>query len=215
MKFKLLVGVIATVLAVSAAGYRSHRHTHVRSGAAGVFDYYVLVLSWSPEFCFSHPNAAQCGKHTGFIVHGLWPQSADGSYPQNCATNQPPPSNPRALEDIMPAEIIEHEWKQHGTCSGLSGDAYFALLRKAYESVKIPPRMAAPSSSFTIRPRELKRAFEQANPQLNDNQMAIQVRGNYLNAVDICESKSETPVPVACLNLRDTRQGSFVVPPVR
>ena len=60
-----------------------------------------------------------------------------------------------------------HEWLQHGTCSGLSGDAYFALTRKTFQALNIPARLQAPSSSFSLAPKELKQAFEQANPNLN------------------------------------------------
>lgn len=37
----------------------------------GAFDYYLLTLSWSPEFCLTHPSAAECSAHPGFILHGL------------------------------------------------------------------------------------------------------------------------------------------------
>ncbi len=203
------------LLALSFTCSASHRHSRPRLGEAGVFDYYVLVLSWSPEFCYSHASAAECSKHSGFVVHGLWPQNNDGSYPLNCPTNQPPPADPSLMADIMPAEIIQHEWQQHGTCSGLNGDAYFALIRKAFQSLKIPSRLQAPSSSFTLAPKNLKQAFEQANPNLSDPDIAVQLRGNYLSAVELCLIKSGQPTPIACSNLKDSRAGTFVVPPVR
>ncbi len=204
-------------LALASICYPSHHH-HTRSrprGQAGVFDFYMLVLSWSPEFCFSKPSAAECSIHAGFLVHGLWPQNNDGTYPSNCATDQPGPTNPSAMADIMPSEIIEHEWQTHGTCSGLSGDAYFGLLRKVFQSVSIPPQFKAPSSSFTIRPAQLKQAFEHSAPNLVDTDITIQLRGNYLNAVNICESHSANPAPVACSGVKDIPGGTFIVPPVR
>lgn len=207
--------VAAFLLALSITCSASHRHSGSRSGQAGIFDYYVLVLSWSPEFCYSHVNAAQCSTHSGFVVHGLWPQNNDGSYPLNCQTNQPPPFNPSSMAGIMPAELIQHEWEQHGTCSGLSGDAYFALIRRAFQALKIPTRLQAPSSSFTLAPKELKQAFEQANPNLSTPDIAVQLRGNYLSAVELCMTKGEQPTPTTCSNIRDTRAGTFVVPPVR
>jgi ribonuclease I len=49
---------------------------------AGVFDYYLLTLSWSPTFCLTHKDDAQCsGKGYGFVLHGLWPQYAKGGWP--------------------------------------------------------------------------------------------------------------------------------------
>ncbi len=84
MRFKTAIVLLLSISTISLA---SHRHNRTRSGQAGAFDYYMLVLSWSPEFCYSHPNAAQCSQHTGFTVHGLWPQRNDGSYPVNLPDN--------------------------------------------------------------------------------------------------------------------------------
>ena len=43
--------------------------------------------------------------------------------------------------DIMPSKrLVFHEYRKHGTCSGLGVDGYFDLARQLYEKVKIPPR---------------------------------------------------------------------------
>src|SRR5579872_2060362 len=127
MRKATFVLALLAVASVCASASRHHR-THRAAAQPGAFDFYVFVFSWSPEFCHGHPSAAECTNHAGFLVHGLWPQNNDGSYPLHCQTNQPGPTNPGAMSDIMPAEIIQHEWAQHGTCSGLSGDDYFALI---------------------------------------------------------------------------------------
>ena len=207
--------LISLLLVFSLGCFPSHRRHKSRSVETGAFDFYILVLAWAPEFCYSHPDASECSTHSGFVVHGLWPQNSDGSYPSNCATNHPPPSDFSSLADIMPQEIIRHEWQTHGTCSGLSGDAYFALIRRAFESVTIPADLKAPSSSSTMHPRELKQDFEKVNASLNDSEIAVQLRGRYLNAVEICLSKTEALKPAACSNVRDASGGSFIVPPVR
>ena len=207
--------VTAALFILSLTCLASHRRSHAQTGQSGVFDFYLLVLSWSPEFCYSRPAAAECSEHKGFVVHGLWPQNNDGSYPSNCRTDQPGPSNPLSMSDIMPAEIVRHEWQQHGTCSGLSGDAYFALIRKAYESVRIPQLFKAPAASFATTSGQLKHAFEGSNPQLNDSEMAVQLRTRYLNAVEICIAKGSNPQAIPCSGLRDARSGTFLVPPVK
>src|SRR5579859_7556220 len=61
------------------------------SGAS--FDFYLLNLSWSPEFCHGHPTAIECAAHATFVLHGLWPQNTDGTYPENCS-NANGPSDP-------------------------------------------------------------------------------------------------------------------------
>ena len=192
-----------------------HRQHNVERGQAGGFDFYLFVLSWSPEYCYSHRSAPECAAHKGFVVHGLWPQNADGTYPLNCSTNQPPASNPNVVADIMPPEIIPHEWRQHGTCSGLSGDAYLALMRRLHDSIRIPEQFQAPRSSFASSPRQLKQEFEEANPGLDPADLAIQLHGRYLNAIEVCMSKSAQPRPIACSGVRDATGGTFLVPPVR
>jgi ribonuclease T2 len=203
------------LLAISLYAYPTHQQRRSRSGQAGAFDFYLLVLSWSPEFCYSRPTAAECGTHAGFVVHGLWPQNNDGSYPHNCQTNQPPPTNAAPVENFMPKEIIQHEWQEHGTCSGLSGDEYFMLIRKVYDSIHIPSEFQAPRSSFTTSPSKLKQDFGRNNRGLREANVAVQLRGHYLNAVEFCLSKGADPGPIACSNVKDAAGGTFIVTPVR
>lgn len=173
------------------------------------------MLSWSPEFCHSHPSAEQCSKHIGFIVHGLWPQNNNGTWPENCPTNQSPPTSVSPVADIMPQEIVAHEWQAHGTCSGLGGDAYLALIRRVHDSIRIPSDLQNPTGNTTAHPTDLKRDFEQANPGLTDNEIAVQLHAGYLNAVEFCLSKSSSPAPVACSGVRDASRSTFRVPRVR
>lgn len=184
-------------------------------GKAGQFDYYLLVLSWSPEFCHGKPGAAECKDHRGFVLHGLWPQYNNGGYPVGCATSQPPPTDLSKIKQIMPPEIVAHEWKQHGTCSGLSGDDYFRLAETVFASVKIPADFIGPARTTTSRPSTLKKDFEDANPNLADSDIAIQLQQGYLSAVELCFSKDEHPTPTPCLHIRDVAGGTFRVPPVK
>src|SRR5208283_3319023 len=81
------------------------------------FDYYLLTLSWAPEFCASNPSArssAECAtnKHMGLVVHGLWPQYNNGQWPQDCAST--PPVSSSIVDHMMPmmpgSSLIQHEW---------------------------------------------------------------------------------------------------------
>ena len=48
-------------------------------------DYFLLALSWVPSWCAAEGdarNAAQCDTDAGWLVHGLWPQYADGGWPE-------------------------------------------------------------------------------------------------------------------------------------
>ena len=144
------------ILAAAIAGCRSQPATResaktqparetARLTASG-FDYYLLNLSWSPEFCYSHPSAAECAEHDTFVLHGLWPENNDGTYPENCSS-APGPPEPGNYSDLYSDQgLLEHEWRTHGTCSGLGADDFFATVRKAYKSVKL-------KVSFEFHPR--------------------------------------------------------------
>jgi len=144
---------IAVVLAVVAGAVLSGSGT-----APGTFDYYVLSLSWSPEYCATSggnaPNGdLQCrgAKKYGFVLHGLWPQYAKGGWPTTCSTTRavPPEVIDRVLP-IMPSRALpQHEWDKHGTCSGKDVGAYFDDAARADPS-RLPGGQSGPAGR---RPR--------------------------------------------------------------
>jgi ribonuclease T2 len=172
-----------------------------------------LSLSWSPEFCYSHPGNIECRQHRGFIVHGLWPQFRGRRGPEYCS-HAPGPSTLHFDVAIMPdPALARHEWLAHGTCSGLSPDQYFDLVRRAYDSIRIPPQLAAPHRQLRATPGELVRAFEQANPGLRGSSIELTCRGAYLDAVNICLTK--TLRPANCSAPHGCRTSAVKIPPVR
>jgi ribonuclease T2 len=216
MKSRGLIALtMLSLIAVAAAASRHRSASQAAQGQPGVFGYYLLTLSWSPEFCHSpaHAEKPECQSgHYGFVVHGLWPQYAQG-YPENCS-NAPGLANPAEMADFMPdVGLVAHEWSTHGTCSGLDAESYFKLLRQAFTSVKIPVRFAAPHDSFSIPPQEVKSAFVEANPNFSAGEMTVSCGNNYLTAVSMCMTKDLKPT--ACQNLRDCRANVIRVTPVR
>jgi len=206
--------LLLLALLAAAAGYSKHHGSRpAMPGTPGVFDYYLLTLSWSPEFCHSHADRPECQSgHHGFVVHGLWPQYTDG-YPENCSTASGL-LNPAEVADIMPdAGLVNHEWSTHGTCSGLDAESYFKLLRRAFTSVKVPERFKAPRENFSISPQEVKNEFVQANPNLRAEELTVSCGNNYLTAVSLCLTKDLKAT--ACQNLRDCRANVIRVPAVR
>jgi len=165
----------------------------------GDFDYYLLALSWSPTYCADvgeERRDPQCspsgGRPYAFVLHGLWPQYERG-WPSNCRSPDrgyvPGPVADRML-DIMPSKrLLFHEYRTHGTCSGLGVDAYFDLARQLYMKVHIPSRFASPvEERMTIAPGELISELVAANPQLKPDMIAIVCggAGNRLREVRIC-----------------------------
>lgn len=175
------------------------------------FDYYLLNLSWSPEFCYSHQNAPECGRRTTFVLHGLWPQNSDGSYPQNCS-NAPGPANPSQYSDIYPDQgLLEHEWRTHGTCSGLSADAFFTTARAAFQSFTIPPKLAQLNSQISMPPDQILSLVEGSNPSMNASSLALSCGNNFLTAVEVCLDKQLHPI--ACGPVRSCRARTVRIPP--
>lgn len=157
------------------------------------FDFYVLSLSWSPSWCLDNDTAGrsqQCDPNNrhGFIVHGLWPQNERG-YPEFCRTQEPdrvPEALGESLFDIMPSMgLIGHQWRKHGSCSGLSQRDYFTVLRAARDRVKIPPSLREATPQRTS-PGEIEAAFTTANPQLKPQAMAVTCDSGRVEEVRIC-----------------------------
>jgi len=164
--------------------------------APGNFDFYLLTLSWSPGFCDTggaekSPDQCSVGANLGFVVHGLWPQFQHG-YPSDCDAN-PRPVSRIALEEthgVFPNEgLARYEWRKHGTCTGLSPEAFFASVKRARASIEIPDAFNAPREQQSMAPLDIQRAFVEANPDLRPQAMAIGCAQGELQEVRLCFSK--------------------------
>jgi len=192
------VFVLASAILVASAfaqdaGARSSRHRG--QDTPGRFDFYVLSLSWSPSFCESgggrNGSDEQCsrGRPYAFVVHGLWPQYERG-FPKYCGKAPWVDREViRSMTDIMPAYgLVLHEWKTHGTCSGLDAGAYFGTVRRAYDRVKIPARFTRVNDRITVSPDDIERAFIEANPGLESDMISVTCDSR-LREVRICMTK--------------------------
>ncbi len=162
----LLLTVVGLLLGCASA---KHRHNSA-DDTPGNFDYYLLTLSWAPEFCSTHgsnESSSECDpqRHFGFVVHGLWPENEDGSYPQHCAPAQPvAQATVQHMLPIIPDRgLIQHEWATHGTCSGLDTQTYFADVEKAFRQVQIPQEYRAPTQTINANPADIEQKFADAN----------------------------------------------------
>lgn len=190
---------------------RQSRNTRPSAGGPQNFDYYLLNLSWSPEFCYSHRGAPECARHSAFVLHGLWPQNTNGSYPQDC-NNAPGPANPAQYSDIYPdAGLLEHEWHTHGTCSGLSADDFFATARAAFKSFTIPPKLAQLDTQVSMTPDQILSLVTASNPSIPETSLVLSCGNNYLTAVEVCLDKQLHPI--ACGPVRLCRARLVRIPP--
>lgn len=229
-----VLGLIAIVAAVVFVADALARRDGERDGegdgrartehVAGQFDYYVLVLSWSPTYCETEGrdrNEPQCDgpRPYAFVVHGLWPQYQRG-WPDFCRVSEDFVPNPviSATLDIMPSRgLVVHQYRKHGTCSGLKPAPYFAEVRQAFEAITIPEPFRLPADPITISPSGLEQAFLAANPAMRSDQIAVSCRGNRLHEVRICLNK-DLSLRACGPNEAQKRlcdRGQIVLPPVR
>jgi ribonuclease T2 len=195
----------------------------------GNFDYYTMVLSWSPTHCSTTERGTddnQCartdGIRYGFVLHGLWPQYESG-YPERCHTRWKPFVPDQVINDVsdvMPSRgLIIHEYREHGTCSGLRPQPYFALARELFRRINIPKRYRNPFETQVISPRDVMVDFLRANPELKPNMITITCGGpgNRLRDVRICMTKQGRPRPCGINEMKGNlcRASQMRVPPVR
>jgi ribonuclease T2 len=187
---------LALCLAASLAAARHHNHQRDAAAApslAGQYDYFLLSLSWSPSYCLTHQDdRAQCSKGYGFVLHGLWPQNADGGYPENCVSDAPLTAAAAARGNtLFPSpRLMEHEWQHHGSCTGFDALAYFDTADRALAVVKIPAIFEAPRRTQSMRVDEIVAAFRAANPALGAGGLAVTCRRAELSEVRVCLGKN-------------------------
>ena len=195
---------------------------------AGQFDYYALVLSWSPTHCASteRNDDTQCNRRDGrrynFVLHGLWPQFERG-FPGDCDIGRRPYVSDQVIQDamdVMPSKpLIIHEYRKHGTCSGLEPSRYFELGEKLFRSIKIPERYVNPFEEQRIAPDALVEEFLALNKQLSRDQIVVACDGgrNRLKEVRVCMTREGQPR--SCGRNETQRKlcsaSTIYVPPVR
>jgi ribonuclease T2 len=199
--------IMASALAV--ADWTTQNEKACDNNKAGQFKNYTLSLSWSPEFCRSHPGKkeSQCKEHRKFIVHGLWPECGTGN-PQNCKGGGPVDAiDKEKIYAYMPSDfLIQHEWDKHGTCSGLARSAYFDLTGNLFAKLKFPQLSGAPKAD------KIEALFMENNPGLDADEIYLSCTengpkksGDTLDEVRICFDK-DTHEFTRCGDVKDTCQ---------
>lgn len=189
---------------------------------AGVFDYYVLALSWSPNWCEIEGDAKesdQCHpRHDhGWTLHGLWPQFHRG-WPSFCPTSARAPSRrmTKEMADIMGTSgLAWYQWKKHGVCAGVSAQAYYDLAREAYGRVVRPGVFRKLDKAVKLPASVVEEAFLKANPELEPDMITITCKDGHIQEARICLSKALDPVPCGRDVVRDCRMKDALFTPVR
>ncbi|MDP9169676.1 MAG: hypothetical protein M3N54_03570 [Acidobacteriota bacterium] len=215
---------LRTVLSIAAAFFAAvttalPQTCKTTGDAAGHFDYYLLSLSWKPEFCAQHaranPDECKNRPDLGFVVHGLWPQNNTGASPELCGVPAPlSPQDSAAVKGLMfGASLVQHEWTCHGSCSNLSPSDYFSLIAKDRNAIQIPAQFTQVPKPITIATKLIESAFESAN-NAPAGAFRVDCQAGALVEVRACFSK--TLGLIQCANaLPDCTQKSISVRPTQ
>ena len=191
-----------------------------RGEKSGEFDYYVLALSWSPNWCVLEGDARgaeQCDRDLGWSLHGLWPQY-DRGWPSYCPTLERSPSRAMTagMVDIMGSGgLAWHQWNKHGTCAGVSAEEYYSQSRFAYEQVVRPTVLRKLDRTFEISAKVIEDAFLQSNPSLRPDMITITCKDGHIQEARICLTKGM--IPRACTGsvARDCQMKDALFEPLR
>jgi ribonuclease T2 len=192
MKKTLTAMLLCICLAPAASARKHHRHD-AAGGENKEFDYYLLALSWAPNYCASHPHdhSRECSAYASFVLHGLWPQSENGAPPMDCGQAGPPSAETvEHMLNFMPSRgLIQHEWSKHGTCSGLSADDYFQNVERAFTSVRVPESYRSLSHEAQVKVSDLEQAFAVENRAANDA-FRTSCHDGELVGIEVCLDKN-------------------------
>jgi ribonuclease T2 len=131
---------------------------------SGDFDYYVFAQSWYPTFCISGPKN-ECKNLTEYMKknlspHGLWPNKNSAkkfsNHPSYCINSNGceidkscdvdwrtiQNSTLNNIQTMMPTNLMQHEWRKHGTCSTYNQDHYFQNILSLQTKYKTPDIIA-------------------------------------------------------------------------
>ncbi len=189
---------------------------------AGDFDYYVLSLSWSPNWCRLEGKAKgspQCdpSRDFGWVLHGLWPQYERG-WPSHCRTIQRDPSRSQtnAMADIMGTSgLAWYQWKKHGRCSGLSAEEYYEKARDAFKQVNRPEVFRKLPKTVKLPASVVEEAFLQANPTWQPNMLTITCKDRHIQEARLCLTKDLTPRTCGADVIRDCTLSDAVFDPIQ
>jgi len=154
---------------------------------------YTLAITWGPQFCrnggFTPSARFQCGSGNrfGFTLHGLWPDGVGKDWPQYCtATDLVPPAVIKAQLCSTPsAQLIQHEWAKHGTCTAWDAAHYFDRATVLYRGFRFPGMAALSRALLTIG--RFKAAIAGANRGLPATAIRVTTtRDGWLDELWLC-----------------------------
>ncbi|MBW4329959.1 ribonuclease T [Stakelama sp. CBK3Z-3] len=155
---------------------------------------YTLAIGWSPEQCHggagSIASGFQCSatNQFGFTLHGLWPDGKGAQWPQYCRSAAILPERVirRHICATPSAQLMQHEYAKHGTCTGMAPADYFAKSTGLFGVLRYPD-MVRLSHRDDLTAGQLAAAIAAANPGMTARMMRITAsKDGYLREIWFC-----------------------------
>lgn len=223
-----LLHIVVLVIAIVTAG-------SVLAQQGGGRTRFILAASWQPAFCQTNQRKAECASQTkdrydatNFSLHGLWPMrkdycgvsddlraaDRDGSWSElpEVMLSQ---SAKSALDKAMPGTqsgLERHEWLKHGTCTGMSADAYFGTAVRLLDELNASAvrDLFAANIGRTLTAQQIKAAVDKSFGAGASDRVKMSCRraGNGRVISELTIGLSEDATTDAQANLKDLIQGA-------
>ena len=162
---------------------------------------YTLALTWAPEYCRTRTTSArdafECGGNNrfGFVLHGLWPDGRGDQWPQYCRPVALLPATliRKNICALPSAQLQQHEWAMHGSCTGSDPARYFEDATRLWGAMRFPDMNSASRQGATQG--SLAHAIAAVNPGIPAE--AVRVVANkrgWLGEIRICLDKAQHPL---------------------
>ncbi len=190
---KLLAFQIAA-LGIANSAFAEHE--------SGVFDYYILALTWNSGWCEiegNRKNAPQCDQSRDFTLHGLWPQYKEG-WPEYCQSAR---ANPSRAETRRQSGLYGtsgsawHQWNKHGRCTDMNYQEYYARSKTLIDEFQTPRIFFEVNQALDVTPEVIESAIIEANPDLTADGISVICKNGFFTEARICLDRNFEPT--SCL----------------
>ncbi len=217
MHKKLLLIMIAALLAFSGFTFSKHGDKSAQKTFAKVSTDNLLAISWQNAFCETHRKKRECRNvrkdayaATRFTLHGLWPQPRSRVDCRGSRKVRLEKALYQELLEVMPAAksgLQNHEWKKHGTCYGKKPDAYFqdsiALVKQINDSAVRD--LFVKNIGKTLSKKSLMMAFDKAYGRGSGRKVKMMCKKGLITELQINLSGEITPTTLLSTLLKKAK----------
>eukprot|EP00164_Ancoracysta_twista_P000590 GFYU01000781.1.p1 GENE.GFYU01000781.1~~GFYU01000781.1.p1 ORF type:complete len:237 (+),score=66.77 GFYU01000781.1:76-786(+) len=214
MKSVALLILLAALVCGAFARHHSHTPIHIDDRDESEYDFLSLAQSWPGSTCRMKTCNYKTKPLPKFLVHGLWPDRSDGTYPSFC--NRTDTIDYSQISGELQADMNtywpslfgqgsesfwSYEWNKHGTCAHYhtykTQHDYFQSAIDIRKSLDIEDLLAQQGVSPREEPYEVSDLYTALNAALGEKYASINCYSGYLTEIWTCISK-DTLKPMRC-----------------